>query len=844
MQKVYPEPISGDKSAEQKEALSGSFVDIPDKRITYENLRILSSVHELPQEEKKRWVIPAEKELPIRFFRQVFTQLREQLDPQDKHAGDEDKDIPSEAFSRAFERLFYVLGDTDSFYIADYDVDADGKVGWGEFVYVFKRRHIKFNISLAERIFLTFDNPESSHLAQILSIFVLLVIVLSSLCFILSTVSEFQKDDPWRVKHDSDAKPEPKDIFNVIEMVCLIIFIIEYVTRLCTCWAHKPEVFDKNRLLELVVGYEEIYPPNPWMKLILFIIAPSNVIDLVAILPGVLGIVKKIVTGDGAGEGGGFVVLRLVRLTKIFRAFKNPKLREPVIVIAKTIEDSTKALYVLAFNLLLGILIAGSLMWVVEKGDWDADTRTYNRYTGTTWNPETYVWDDVKAESPFLSIPHAFWWAITTATTVGYGDMFPTTSLGYTIAALTMMYSLVILALPIGVIGGNFSSVWEKYEEDKINEAKRELDDKKFITAAIQRIDPFALSQKLLIELWHERSQFEKKAWTEKEGVASRPDVAEFMGEAHIELNLVDRTEAQATKLVLPLRSNYELSSREVTGTVTISYEYIPFQDETEPTPLEKRYSSASNATTATLYPNLKGELKVLLLQADGLTNCCWTNVRTRWERTSNPYAIIYCYPKSPNFANGVLRPAAWRSPTVKGNLSPRWNHVPASFHYQWRRPAPDKERNKGDSQEPRQTDGKEQDRILPNVTESPFSLAGKGGDLDAVDDPAKLMSLLQHMGQAMEILHSQVHTLAARVEESAGVKAPRERRAGSANPNRRNKDSKNQPHLHVLQLNPEEPALATTQYQLPYSTDMRNDKLSPPFGMPPAPESSDTESC
>merc|ERR1719174_729564 len=162
-------------------------------------------------------------------------------------------------------------------------------------------------------------------------------------------------------------------------------------------------------------------------------------------------------------EGGGFIVLRLVRLTRIFRVFKSPQLVEPVLVIAETIRDSTKALYVLAFNLLLGILIAGSLMYTCEKGDWDADTRTYKRFTGQTW--ENGRWNKVLGTSPFKSIPHAFWWAVVTASSVGYGDWYPTTSMGYVIGACTMVWSLVVLALPVGVIGSNFLQVWAKYEK-------------------------------------------------------------------------------------------------------------------------------------------------------------------------------------------------------------------------------------------------------------------------------------------------------------------------------------------------------------------------------------------
>ena len=68
--------------------------------------------------------------------------------------------------------------------------------------------------------------------------------------------------------------------------------------------------------------------------------------------------------------------------------------------------------------------------------------------------------------SPFVSIPFAFWWFFTTTTTVGYGDFSPTTTGGMVIAVLTAYIGIILLALPITIIGGSFSSEYEAWIDE------------------------------------------------------------------------------------------------------------------------------------------------------------------------------------------------------------------------------------------------------------------------------------------------------------------------------------------------------------------------------------------
>lgn len=70
-----------------------------------------------------------------------------------------------------------------------------------------------------------------------------------------------------------------------------------------------------------------------------------------------------------------------------------------------------------------------------------------------------------------LRIVAAYWWVMVTMTTVGYGDYYPKTGVGYIVAACVMMLGLTITALPIAIVGTNFA-IYHEYNQKRLQRKK------------------------------------------------------------------------------------------------------------------------------------------------------------------------------------------------------------------------------------------------------------------------------------------------------------------------------------------------------------------------------------
>ena len=198
------------------------------------------------------------------------------------------------------------------------------------------------------------------------------------------------------------------DFLEYLEMIAVFIFSAEYVLRFC--FHHGSHVA--------------------------FVCNMFNAIDLFAILPWYLEY--------GFGLKG-LDALRVLRVLRLFRLLRHSAdLKMFVTCLGRSL-DSFK---LLGLFLSFAVLIFSSLLWYAEKGVLDEASGIWYRSDGS--------------ESPFDSIPSAFWWSIVTMTTVGYGDTFPVEPVGKIVATFAMISGVLVLALPLSIVGTNFSAVYEE----------------------------------------------------------------------------------------------------------------------------------------------------------------------------------------------------------------------------------------------------------------------------------------------------------------------------------------------------------------------------------------------
>lgn len=151
-----------------------------------------------------------------------------------------------------------------------------------------------------------------------------------------------------------------------------------------------------------------------------YIFSFYGIIDFISIIPTYFGI---FISGTHT-----LSIIRSIRLLRVFRILKLAQFIGEANILIKALKASRAKIVVFLFAVLSLTFILGTLMYLIES-----------------------------PESGFTSIPRSIYWAIVTLTTVGYGDITPTTVLGQTLASFIMIIGYAIIAVPTGIVGAELS---------------------------------------------------------------------------------------------------------------------------------------------------------------------------------------------------------------------------------------------------------------------------------------------------------------------------------------------------------------------------------------------------
>jgi len=140
-----------------------------------------------------------------------------------------------------------------------------------------------------------------------------------------------------------------------------------------------------------------------------------GLIDLLAVIPTYLSLLLP---------GGQYLaVIRVLRVMRVFRVLKLARYVGEASVLGAALRAARYKIAVFVVGVITVVIVVGSAMYLIEGG-----------------------------QSGFTSIPRGVYWAIVTLTTVGYGDIAPTTPIGQTLASFVMILGYGIIAVPTGIV--------------------------------------------------------------------------------------------------------------------------------------------------------------------------------------------------------------------------------------------------------------------------------------------------------------------------------------------------------------------------------------------------------
>lgn len=204
-------------------------------------------------------------------------------------------------------------------------------------------------------------------------------------------------------------------VFIIVRNIVMPIFVVEYILRL-----YASGYLDKYKGLKGKLKYA---------------ITPYAIIDLLSILPYLL---------INMGFNSSFI--RSLRLLRIFRLLRVRKYAIFIQLMKKIMSNIKEELIVLLFFAFVMLIILSFVVYDLENEA----------------QPEV-----------FTNIFQTMWWSVATLTTVGYGDMFPITTIGKIITAIITIMGIAFIAIPGGMFASEFISEIKRERDEHDDKSKK-----------------------------------------------------------------------------------------------------------------------------------------------------------------------------------------------------------------------------------------------------------------------------------------------------------------------------------------------------------------------------------
>ena len=197
-----------------------------------------------------------------------------------------------------------------------------------------------------------------------------------------------------------------RGVFETVELMTVILFCVEYILRIWTA--------------------EYLYPGENRVRAIWrFLWSYDGIIDLLTILPFFFL--------------SGFVVFRMLRVVRIFHLFRINNRYDSFNVIKTVLYEKRNQIASSVFIILTLMLASSLFMYSVEH--------------------------EAQPEN-FRNALSGIWWSVSTMLTVGYGDIYPVTTLGRAMAIVITFLGVGVVAIPTGIISAGFVEQYSKMQQE------------------------------------------------------------------------------------------------------------------------------------------------------------------------------------------------------------------------------------------------------------------------------------------------------------------------------------------------------------------------------------------